>query len=118
MAKETPKAKSAGTDKETPKAKSAGTDKEPAKTKSAGTDKEPAKTKSVPANTEFGGAEAASGSGGKTPVMFTAAVDMAHSRKYGFDGTGVCKVTAKIVAVPPPSAFLEWVQDALVGSKE
>ena len=45
----------------------------------------------------------------KAAVMFGATLNFENTRKYSFDATGTSKITAKLVAVPPPSAFMEAV---------
>lgn len=50
-----------------------------------------------------------------TATMFSASVDINYSRKWGFDMTASSKVTAKIVAVPAPQAFLDALEDARAG---
>ena len=46
----------------------------------------------------------------KWAVMGGIALNVEYTRKYGFDASAAAKVTAKLVAVPPPSLFLEAVQ--------
>ncbi len=59
--------------------------------------------------TESGGGPPAGGSG-KNAVMFSASLSIENTRKYGFDATAATTVTAKLVAIPPPSAFLAAIQ--------
>ncbi|WP_045226910.1 hypothetical protein [Methyloterricola oryzae] len=42
-------------------------------------------------------------------VMGGIALNVEYTRKYGFEATAAARVTAKIVAVPPPMAFQEAV---------
>lgn len=56
--------------------------------------------------------------GNKWAVMGGIALNAEYTRKYGFDATAAAKVTAKLVAVPPPSAFLEAVQASAMGRSQ
>jgi hypothetical protein len=38
------------------------------------------------------------------------ALNVEYTRKYGFDTSAAGKINAKLVAVPPPSMFLEALQ--------
>ena len=49
----------------------------------------------------------------KWAVMGGIALNVEYTRKYGFDASAAAKVTAKLVAVPPPSLFLEAIQTNL-----
>lgn len=51
----------------------------------------------------------------KWAILGGVAVNVEYSRKYGFDATAAAKVTAKLVAVPPPSLFQEAIQADLAG---
>jgi hypothetical protein len=43
-------------------------------------------------------------------VLGALALNVEYTRKYGFDTSAAGKVNAKLVAVPPPSLFLEALQ--------
>jgi len=43
-------------------------------------------------------------------VMGGLALNVEYTRKYGFDASAAAKVTAKLVAVPPPTLFLQALQ--------
>ena len=43
-------------------------------------------------------------------VMGALALNVDYTRKYGFDTSAAAKMNAKLVAVPPPSLFLEALQ--------
>jgi hypothetical protein len=43
-------------------------------------------------------------------VIGALALNVEYTRKYGFDAGAAAKVDAKLVAVPPPSLFLEALQ--------
>lgn len=43
-------------------------------------------------------------------VMGALALNVEYTRKYGFDASVAAKLTAKLVAVPPPTLFLEALQ--------
>ncbi len=65
-----------------------------------------------------GGGTAAPGRGTtskNTATMMSANVNVGYSRKWGFDMSASSKVIAKIVAVPPPQAFLEALEEARQG---
>jgi hypothetical protein len=51
----------------------------------------------------------------KWAIMGGIALNVEYTRKYGFDATAAAKVTARLVAVPPPSAFQSAVQADLAG---
>src|SRR3954469_9890096 len=51
----------------------------------------------------------------KWAILGGVAVNVEYSRKYGFDATAAAKVTAKLVAVPPPSLFQEAIQADIAG---
>ena len=49
----------------------------------------------------------------KWAVMGGIALNVEYTRKYGFEATAAARVTAKMVAVPPPIAFQEAVFKSL-----
>src|SRR4029079_7013293 len=51
----------------------------------------------------------------KWAILGGIALNVDYTRKYGFDATAAAKVTAKLVAVPPPSLFQEAIQADLAG---
>ena len=51
----------------------------------------------------------------KWAIMGGVALNVEYTRKYAFDATAAAKVTAKLVAVPPPSLFQEAVQADIAG---
>jgi hypothetical protein len=51
----------------------------------------------------------------KWAIMGGIALNVEYTRKYGFDATAAAKVTAKLVAVPPPGLFQAAVQADLAG---
>jgi hypothetical protein len=53
----------------------------------------------------------------KWAVMGGLALNVEYTRKYGFDASVAAKVTAKLVAVPPPQAFVEAIQTSVAASK-
>jgi hypothetical protein len=51
----------------------------------------------------------------KWAVMGGIALNVEHTRKYGFEASAAARVTARLVAVPPPTAFQEAVQADVAG---
>ena len=51
----------------------------------------------------------------KWAVMGGIALNVEYTRKYGFEATAAARVTAKLVAVPPPALFQEAVQADILG---
>ena len=51
-------------------------------------------------------------------AMAGLALNVEYTRKYGFDTSAAAKITAILVAVPPPTLFQDAVQAALVRRKE
>ena len=51
----------------------------------------------------------------KWAILGGIALNVEYTRKYGFDATAAAKVTAKLVAVPPPTLFQEAIQADLAG---
>jgi len=51
----------------------------------------------------------------KWAILGGIALNVDYTRKYGFDATAAAKVTAKLVAVPPPTLFQEAIQADLAG---
>jgi hypothetical protein len=51
----------------------------------------------------------------KWAILGGIAVNVDYTRKYGFDATAAAKVTAKLVAVPPPTPFQEAIQADMAG---
>src|SRR4051794_22168026 len=51
----------------------------------------------------------------KWAILGGVALNVDYTRKYGFDATAAAKVTAKLVAVPPPTLFQEAIQADLAG---
>ena len=51
----------------------------------------------------------------KWAILGGIALNVEYTRKYGFDATAAAKVSAKLVAVPPPSLFQEAIQADLAG---
>ena len=51
----------------------------------------------------------------KWAILGGIALNVDYTRKYGFDATAAAKVTAKLVAVPPPTLFQEAIQADLSG---
>lgn len=54
----------------------------------------------------------------KWAVMGGLAINVEYTRKYGFDASAAAKVTATLVAVPPPSLFLDALQASLAQRSE
>ncbi len=55
------------------------------------------------------------GAGNKWAVMGGIALNVEYTRKYGFEATAAARVTAKLVAIPPPTLFQEAVQADTTG---
>jgi hypothetical protein len=51
----------------------------------------------------------------KWAILSGVALNVEYTRKYGFDATAAAKVTAKLVAVPPPSLFQDAIQADMAG---
>lgn len=51
----------------------------------------------------------------KWAILGGIALNVEYTRKYGFDATAAAKVTAKLVAVPPPTLFQEAIQADIAG---
>jgi hypothetical protein len=51
----------------------------------------------------------------KWAILGGIALNVEYTRKYGFDATAAAKVTAKLVAVPPPSLFQDAIQADIAG---
>ena len=51
----------------------------------------------------------------KWAILGGVALNVDYTRKYGFDATAAAKVTAKLVAVPPPTLFQEAIQADMAG---
>lgn len=51
----------------------------------------------------------------KWAVMGGLALNVEYTRKYGFEATAAARVTAKLVAIPPPTLFQEAVQADIAG---
>ncbi len=51
----------------------------------------------------------------KWAVMGGIALNVEYTRKYGFEASAAARVTARLVAVPPPTAFQEAVQADVAG---
>ncbi len=51
----------------------------------------------------------------KWAILGGLALNVEYPRKYGFDATAAAKVTAKLVAVPPPTLFQEAIQADIAG---
>jgi hypothetical protein len=49
----------------------------------------------------------------KWAVMGGLALNVEYTRKYGFEASAAAKVTARLVAVPPPAAFVEALQASI-----
>lgn len=49
----------------------------------------------------------------KWAVMGGLALNVEYTRKYGFEASAASKVTARLVAVPPPAAFVEALQESM-----
>jgi hypothetical protein len=56
-------------------------------------------------------------SGNKWAVMGGVALNVEYMRKYGFEASAAAKVTAKLVAVPPPQAFVAAIQASAAAPK-
>jgi hypothetical protein len=56
-------------------------------------------------------------SGNKWAVMGGVTLNVEYMRKYGFEASAAAKVTAKLVAVPPPQAFVEAIQASAAAPK-
>ena len=56
-------------------------------------------------------------SSSKWAVMGGLALNVKYTRKYGFDASAAAKVTAKLVAVPPPQAFVAAIQASAAAPK-
>jgi hypothetical protein len=54
----------------------------------------------------------------KWAVMGGIALNVEYMRKYGFEASAAAKVTAKLVAVPPPTAFQAALQADAAGRKQ
>ena len=54
----------------------------------------------------------------KWAVMGGLALNVEYTRKYGFDASAAAKMTAKLVAVPPPQAFVAAIQASTAGQKQ
>ena len=57
-------------------------------------------------------------SGNKWAVMGGIALNVEYTRKYGFEATAAARVTARLVAIPPPAAFQLAVQADVVGRQK
>ena len=53
----------------------------------------------------------------KWAVMGGLALNVEYTRKYGFDASAAAKVTATLVAVPPPQPFSRRCRRAWPGSR-
>jgi hypothetical protein len=53
--------------------------------------------------------------GNKWAVMGGIALNVEYARKYGFEASAAARVTARLVAVPPPAAFQAAVQADAAG---
>lgn len=51
----------------------------------------------------------------KWAILGGVALNVEYTRKYAFDATAAAKVTAKLVAVPPPSLFQDAIQADMAG---
>lgn len=51
----------------------------------------------------------------KWAILGGVALNVEYTRKYGFDATAAAKVTAKLVAVPPPTLFQDAIQADVAG---
>jgi hypothetical protein len=51
----------------------------------------------------------------KWAILGGIALNVEYTRKYGFDATAAAKVTAKLVAVPPPTLFQEAIHADMAG---
>lgn len=51
------------------------------------------------------------GEGNKRAVMFGAAINVEYHRKYEFNVSGSSMVRAKMISVPPPTAFLDMLKE-------
>jgi len=49
--------------------------------------------------------------GDKRGVMFGATINAEYHRKYEFDMSGSSMIKTKMIAVPPPAAFLEAIKE-------
>lgn len=57
-------------------------------------------------------------SGNKWAIMGGIALNVEYTRKYAFEATAAARVTAKLVAIPPPVAFQEAIQADLAGRQK
>ena len=56
-------------------------------------------------------------SSNKWAVMGGLVLNVEYTRKYGFEASAAAKVTAKLVAVPPPQAFVAAIQASAAAPK-
>ena len=56
-------------------------------------------------------------SSNKWAVLGGLALNVEYTRKYGFEASAAAKVTAKLVAVPPPQAFVAAIQASAAAPK-
>lgn len=57
-------------------------------------------------------------SGNKWAIMGGIALNVEYTRKYGFEVTAAARVTARLVAIPPPLAFQEAIQADVAGRQK
>lgn len=64
---------------------------------------------SMSQSSEFGLSVGAAVGGGYGFVMFAASVNASYSQKFSYESSGSSSITARFVAIPPPSVFQEII---------